>query len=169
MSASVRRLSWFVMLVASVALLAVGAVRESGPLTQQDRIDAIAQRLACPTCSGESIYVSRASAAEALRAEIARQVANGQRTDDEIIAYVEARFGGQVLLVPRATGLDAVVWALPVAVLVGSLAALTAAFLRWRRRDDSALSEADRALVAQALAQDDGNEHSTDEHGIHEH
>ena len=147
-----RRASWFVMLIATVALLVVGVVRESGPLTQQDRIDAIAQRLACPTCSGESIYVSRASAAEALRAEIARQVAAGQRTDDEIIAYVEARFGGQVLLVPRATGLDAVVWALPVAVLVASLAALTAAFVRWRRREDALPSDDDRALVARALA-----------------
>lgn len=147
-----RRASWFVMLIASVALLVVGVVRESGPLTQQDRIDAISQRLACPTCSGESIYVSRASAAEALRAEIARQVAAGQRTDDEIIAYVEARFGGQVLLVPRATGLDAVVWALPVAVLVASLAALTAAFVRWRRREDALPSDDDRALVARALA-----------------
>jgi cytochrome c-type biogenesis protein CcmH len=147
-----RRVSWFVMLIATVALLVVGVVRESGPLTQQDRIDAISQRLACPTCSGESIYVSRASAAEALRAEIARQVAAGQRTDDEIIAYVEARFGGQVLLVPRATGLDAVVWALPVAVLVASLAALTAAFVRWRRRDDAMPSDDDRALVARALA-----------------
>jgi cytochrome c-type biogenesis protein CcmH len=147
-----RRASWFVMLIATVALLVVGAVRESGPRTQQDRIDAIAQRLACPTCSGESIYVSRASAAEALRAEIARQVAAGQRTDDEIIAYVEARFGGQVLLVPRATGLDAVVWALPVAVLVASLAALTAAFVRWRRREDAIPSADDRALVARALA-----------------
>jgi len=149
---NVRRVSWFVMLIATVALLVVGVVRESGPLTQQDRIDAIAQRLACPTCSGESIYVSRASAAEALRAEIARQVAAGQRTDDEIIAYVEARFGGQVLLVPRATGLDAVVWALPVAVLVASLAALTAAFVRWRRREDAIPSADDRALVARALA-----------------
>jgi cytochrome c-type biogenesis protein CcmH/NrfF len=152
---NLRRASWLFMLVATVALLVVGAVRESGPLTQQDRIDAIAQRLACPTCSGESIYVSRASAAEALRAEIARQVAAGQRTDDEIIAYVEARFGGQVLLVPRATGLDALVWALPVAVLVAALAALTAAFVRWRRRDASLLSDDDRAIVAQALANND--------------
>jgi cytochrome c-type biogenesis protein CcmH/NrfF len=152
---NLRRASWLFMLVATVALLVVGAVRESGPLTQQDRIDAIAQRLACPTCSGESIYVSRASAAEALRAEIARQVAAGQRTDDEIIAYVEARFGGQVLLVPRATGLDALVWALPVAVLVASLAALTAAFVRWRRRDEMVPSDDDRAIVAQALANND--------------
>jgi cytochrome c-type biogenesis protein CcmH/NrfF len=127
---NLRRASWLFMLVATVALLVVGAVRESGPLTQQDRIDAIAQRLACPTCSGESI-------------------------DDEIIAYVEARFGGQVLLVPRATGLDALVWALPVAVLVAALAALTAAFVRWRRRDASLLSDDDRAIVAQALANND--------------
>jgi cytochrome c-type biogenesis protein CcmH/NrfF len=59
------------------------------------------------------------------------------------------------LLVPRATGLDALVWALPVAVLVAALAALTAAFVRWRRRDASLLSDDDRAIVAQALANND--------------
>ena len=149
---------WVLLAAAFAGLLAFGTLRDSGPSSQQDRIDSISQRLACPTCSGESIYVSRASAAESIRAEIARQVSDGQRTDDEIIAYIESRFGGQVLLVPRATGIDAVVWALPVAVFVASLALLGLAFARWRRREESGPSNADRKLVDDALGSEAGRE-----------
>jgi cytochrome c-type biogenesis protein CcmH len=154
MSSRLRASVWVLMAAAFAGLLAFGTLRESGPSTQQDRIDSISQRLACPTCSGESIYVSRAAAAESLRAEIARQVSEGQRSDDEIIAYIEARFGGQVLLVPRATGIDAVVWALPVAVFVASVALLGMAFVRWRKREESGPSSADRRLVDDALGRD---------------
>lgn len=154
MSSRLRASVWVLMAAAFAGLLAFGTLRESGPSTQQDRIDSISQRLACPTCSGESIYVSRAAAAESLRAEIARQVSEGQRSDDEIIAYIEARFGGQVLLVPRATGIDAVVWALPVAVFVASVALLGLAFVRWRKREESGPSSADRRLVDDALGRD---------------
>lgn len=150
-----RRWSWFVALAATVALLVVGAARDSGPLTQQDRIDSISRRLACPTCQGESIYVSRAPAAESIRAEIARQVGSGRLGDDEIVAFIEQRFGGEVLLVPRASGLDALVWALPVAVLVTSLAGLAAAFVRWRRRGAVETADDDEELVARALAERD--------------
>ena len=154
MSSRLRTSVWVLMAAAFAGLLAFGTLRESGPSTQQDRIDSISQRLACPTCSGESIYVSRAAAAESLRAEIARQVSEGQRSDDEIIAYIEARFGGQVLLVPRATGIDAVVWALPVAVFVAAVALLGMAFVRWRKREESGPSSADRRLVDDALGRD---------------
>ena len=158
MNPRLRASLWVLLAAAFAGLLAFGTLRESGPLSQQDRIDAISRRLACPTCSGESIYVSRAAAAESIRAEIARQVSDGQRTDDEIIAYIESRFGGQVLLVPRATGIDAVVWALPVAVFVASLAVLGMAFARWRRREQSGPSNADRQLVDDALADEAGRE-----------
>lgn len=154
MSNRLRASVWVFIAAAFAGLLAFGTLRESGPTSQQDRIDSISQRLACPTCSGESIYVSRAAAAESLRAEIARQVSEGQRSDDEIIAYIEARFGGQVLLVPRATGIDAVVWALPVAVFVASVALLGMAFVRWRKREESGPSSADRRLVDDALGRD---------------
>ena len=146
-----RTTLWVLLAAAFAGLLAFGTLRDDGPRTQQERIESISQRLACPTCQGESIYVSRAPAAESIRAEIARQVAAGQRTDDEIIAYIETRFGGQVLLVPRATGIDALVWALPVAVFVASLALLGIAFARWRKRVEATPTSADRRLVEQAL------------------
>ncbi|MEK0443473.1 MAG: cytochrome c biosis protein CcmH [Actinomycetota bacterium] len=127
-----QRAAWVAIIVSALALLLFGTVRDTGPLTQQDRIDAVTKRIACPTCDGESVYVSRASAAESIRAEVARQVGDGVRTDDEIVAYVAERFGGQVLLVPRATGLDALVWILPPLVTSALLGALWLAFRRWR-------------------------------------
>ena len=119
-----RRLTWVVVIVSAIVLVVFSAGRETAPLTQQQRIDAITKRIACPTCDGESVFVSRASAAQAIRAEVARQVGDGLKTDDEIVAYVADRFGGQVLLVPRGSGIEALVWVLPVilaVVLVGVL------------------------------------------------
>jgi cytochrome c-type biogenesis protein CcmH len=147
-------LGWLVMIVALVGVITVSAGRDRGPQTQQDRIDVISARLACPTCDGESVVASRAPAAVAIRNEIARQVITGQLSDDEIVAEIERSFGGRVLLVPRATGLDALVWVLPVTVAVLAVASLAVAFRRWQRdsRRLGAPSDDDRALVAEALA-----------------
>ena len=128
-----RRLVWSAIIVATIALLVFGSVRDTGPLTQQDRIDTITKRIACPTCDGESVFVSRASAAQAIRAEVARQVGDGARTDDEVVAYIADRFGGAVLLLPRGTGFDALIWVLPVLFTVVLVAALGLAFRRWQK------------------------------------
>lgn len=144
---------WLAMLLLVCLLLAFGATRSGGPLTQQDRIDLVTSHLACPTCSGESVFVSRASAAEAIRTEVARQVGAGIRTDDEIISYIEQRFGSQVLLVPRSSGLDSLVWSLPVAVSIIAMSLLVSAFVRWGRRKSSTPSATDEMLVKDALAE----------------
>lgn len=142
---------WAAMGIAVVVLLAVGTAREGGPRTQAERIDAIARKVACPTCDGESVFASRASAAEAIRTRIARDVAAGELSDDEIIARIAESFRAQVLLVPRSTGVDSLMWVLPVVVGVCSAAALAVAFRRWRG-ERSPPTEEDRALVARLLA-----------------
>lgn len=144
---------WLGMFLLVGLLLAIGVTRSGSVQTQQDRIDSITSHLACPTCSGESVFVSQASAAQAIRLEVARQVSTGTRTDDEIISYIEQRFGGQVLLVPRATGLDSLVWSLPVAALIMSLWFLIRAFSRSRQNKPTAPSAQDEKLVEQALAE----------------
>ena len=145
---------WMLMGIVTVCLLAIGAGRDGGPLTQQERIDGITKHLACPTCDGESVFVSQASAAVNIKNEVARQVAAGQRDDEQIVAFIEERFGGRVLLVPRATGFDSLVWVLPVSVLVCSVAGLAATFIRWRREQGLVPSDDDRALVARLLAEE---------------
>jgi len=144
------RLSWSLMAAIAAVLLAFGATRSSGPSTQEERIDSISKRLACPTCNGESIYVSRASAAESIRNEIARQVAAGQRADDEIVAYIESRFPGSLLL-PPAEGVDSLVWILPVVALVCGFGGLVVVFRKWQREGEVRADPDDAGIVAAAL------------------
>jgi len=146
-----RKSIWLAMFLLVAVLLVFGASRTGGPKTQQDRIDSITSVLACPTCSGESVFVSRAAAADSIRAEVARQVAVGLRSDEQIMSYIEQRFGGQVLLVPRATGVDSLVWALPVAALVFSMFLLVSAFVKWRGNKPTSPTSQDEQIVARAL------------------
>lgn len=141
---------WILMLLLTVGLLAFGTLRSQGPLTQQGRIDAVSQQLACPTCNGESIYVSRAPAAEAIRNEIAREVASGQNSDNQIVAVIETRFPGSVLL-PRTSGVESLIWILPVVALVGGLCGLGLIFRRWKNTALLNASEEDFAIVESAL------------------
>lgn len=149
---------WMLMGLVVVALLTVGTTRDSGPLTQSDRIDSITKHIACPTCDGESVYVSRASAAEAIRNQVARDVSAGKLTDDEIIGSIADRFKAQVLLVPRATGVDSLVWIMPIAVLVCAVAGLWAAFRRWRLENRGTATAEDVELVEKLLAEDPTDE-----------
>lgn len=150
-------LGWALLAAVVIALLAVGATRDPGPRTAGDRVDDISRRIACPTCDGESVYESRANASENIRAEITAQVNGGSRSDDEIIEFIAARFGGQVLLVPRSTGIESLAWAIPVGALVLAVAGLTLAFRRWR--DEAAVLPAatpeDYRLVDEARHSDE--------------
>lgn len=147
-------IGWLVILFVSVVFLAVGIQRDSGPSTPQERIDSVSQRLACPTCDGESVYESRGSASIAIKREVARLVGEGQLTDGEIVRTIEASFGSDVLLVPRSSGLEGLVWALPVAVAVVAVVGMAFVFRRWRRENRSLVAtDDDEVLVASARRQ----------------
>jgi cytochrome c-type biogenesis protein CcmH len=143
---------WIVLLAVVIAALAIGSSRSGGPLTQDDRADGIAQRLACPTCDGESVYESQSPGANDIRKQIRRFIEQGQG-DTDIISYFEQR-NPEVLLVPKAKGFDSLVWMLPVFAFVCAVAGLAVAFRRWKSAVDTVPSEQDRLLVAQALSDD---------------
>jgi cytochrome c-type biogenesis protein CcmH len=143
---------WLALVFAVVALLVVGIVRDAGPRSTQERVEDISRRLACPICDGESVFESSNASSDSIRTEIRRQVIAGTATDDQIVAFIEDRFDGDLLLVPKATGLDALVWALPVAALVCSLVGLGFAFRRWRLAADTVPDDDDRDLVAAELS-----------------
>jgi cytochrome c-type biogenesis protein CcmH len=147
---------WALLFVVVVAAMAVGVSRDDGPRTPAERAAALADRVACPVCDGESVAESRNAASENIRTAIRQLVDDGGASDEQILSYLETNYGGQILLVPRATGFDALVWALPVAALVCAVAALTATFLRWRREaaGDHDPTDEDRALVAAAMDDD---------------
>ena len=123
--------SWVVLIVVVVAALVVGTT-DTGARSEEERIEAIASSVRCPTCRGQSVADSDAIAAENVRREIARRVREGE-SDDEIRNALAARFGEGIILTPSRSGLTGLVWVLPVAGAVVALAGLVFAFRRWRR------------------------------------
>ena len=147
---------WVALVFVIAGFLAVGATRDSGPQSQSDRIDTIAKRVACPICDGESVFESQNNASVALRSQIAELVADNDLNDAEIVAFIETRYGAEVLLVPKSTGFDALVWVLPAVAFACGVAALVVVFRRWKREagEMSEPTDDDRALVEAALAAD---------------
>jgi cytochrome c-type biogenesis protein CcmH len=138
-------------LVFLVALY-IGATGERAPQTETERVREIASGVRCPSCQGLSAAESDAIAAQAVRDAIRDRLRAGQ-SDAEIRAYLVSRFGDEILLTPRASGVAAAVWVLPVAVSVIAVAGVAAAFRRWRRERDTvpAPTDDDRAAVEDAL------------------
>jgi cytochrome c-type biogenesis protein CcmH len=136
-----------VLLVVAFTLSSRG---DSGPRTTAERVAHIASEVRCPTCRQLSAAESDAPAAQAVRVAIAARVRAGQ-SDAEIRSFLVGRYGTDILLKPRATGVAGLVWVLPVVAFVCASAGLVVAFRRWRRAP-STVTEADRALVAEALA-----------------
>lgn len=155
-NSSVKRWpAWLVLLFAAVAVLAIGASRDRGVSSPEERAAAIERQLACPECDGESVYESQAPAAVNIRTQIRNRVDDGTMSDDEIIAEVVTAHGEEVLLVPKSGGINTLVWALPVAAAVAGLAGLVLVFRKWRRESVTTdPSDDDRLLVAAALADD---------------
>jgi len=57
-------------------------------------------------------------------------------------------------LVPRSTGLDSLIWVLPVFALVCAVGTLGFAFRRWRVVGNESISEEDAQLVERALREE---------------
>jgi cytochrome c-type biogenesis protein CcmH len=119
------------MAVVLVTALVIGT-RSNGPTDPLDRAQALEQTIKCPTCRGQSVAESDAAASKAIRTEIARRIAAGQG-DGQIRDYFAAQYGEDILLRPASSGWGALVWVLPVAVIVLAAAGLGFAFWRWRR------------------------------------
>jgi cytochrome c-type biogenesis protein CcmH len=154
---------WALLAIVVAGLLFVGIAVDGSPPTAEERVEAISKRLACPICDGESVFESRNSTSANIRTEIRTQVDEGERTNDEIISYF-VQLDSTLLLVPRATGLDALVWALPAFAAVCAIAGLTLAFRRWKRAADTVPTDDDRRLVAAArMADRSANDGGVDE------
>lgn len=137
-----------------IALVLVSLVRnavDSGPpQTTEERVRSIASTMRCPICRSQSVADSDVAAARSIRTEITRRVEEGEG-DDQIRDAIADTYGDDLQLTPSRSGFAGLVWILPVVALVLALAALTAAFARWRRTSVEETSDDDRALVERAL------------------
>ena len=138
------------MAVVLVGALAYGARGDSGPVTEDQRVERITSVVRCPTCQGLSVAQSDAPAARAIEEEVRRRVQAGE-SGGQIKDYLVSRYGQEVILQPEARGVGWLVWALPVLGGVAAVAGLAAVLRGRRAKPGRKVSAADEALVKKAL------------------
>lgn len=148
-----RRLaSWAGVAAVVAAALALGLRPSGHSVSSVRQADSIAAVLRCPVCQGLSVKDSDSPAARDIRDDIDRRLGAGESPSQIRQAYVD-RYGDWIMLRPKATGFEALVWVVPPAVAGAGGVALIAALCRWRRRARSRQpTEAERKLVAAAFA-----------------
>lgn len=116
----------------------------------EERARDLSKGLRCLVCRNENIDDSDAQLAKDLRILLRERLVAGD-TDAEAVAFLVDRYGEYVLLNPPATGVNILLW---VAGPVMLLAGVGIAFATFRRRGQAgaeALSEAERARLAEIL------------------
>jgi cytochrome c-type biogenesis protein CcmH len=157
-----------VALLLSIAVIALApqvALAADAVPTEKDAVSAsravrLSEKLRCLVCQNQSIADSSADLAQDLRRQIREQVAAG-KSDDEIVAYMVARYGDFVLYEPPVKATTALLWAGPALLVVAGFAGL-AYLLRARRAEppSPSLSTEEREHAARLLAGDAGRDQS---------
>ncbi len=93
---------------------------------------AIADQLRCPVCRGVPISESPSSMALDMM-EVVRQKLNEGRTEEEILNYFENRYGEWILLKPKPSGFNLVIWILPLFVLLAGGLFLVFTLRKWAK------------------------------------
>jgi cytochrome c-type biogenesis protein CcmH len=113
---------------------------------QEARAEAVGSQLRCLVCQNESIEDSQAPLAQDLRAIVRQRVVAGD-SDQQIIAWMVARYGQFVRLKPPLTFGTLLLWGTPgLGLLIGAAAAWLG---RTHRVPPAPLSEAERAKLAE--------------------
>jgi cytochrome c-type biogenesis protein CcmH len=97
----------------------------------ESRARALSKELRCMVCQNESIDDSNADLAHDLRVIVRQRLTAGD-TDEQVLAYMRARYGDFVLLKPPVDSTTWVLWFGPFAVLIVAGAGIALA-VRYRR------------------------------------
>lgn len=86
-----------------------------------DKINRIAEKMNCPTCTGINLADCRTQTCAQWRDQIKDLVDQGM-SEDEVLDYFVTQYGPQVLQEPPKSGFTLTLWVLPVAmILLGGL------------------------------------------------
>lgn len=147
-------MTWRSVLAALLLALAVAApacaIEPQEQLTDpalEARARTLGQELRCLVCQNESIDDSNADLARDLRTIVRERLTAGD-SDQQVLGFVTARYGGYVLLRPPVRAGTLVLWFGPVVLLVAAIITMT---LRRRGRAKAEpaplSSEEDRRLA----------------------
>ncbi len=114
------------------------------------RARALSAELRCMVCQNQSIDLSDAELAHDLRLLVRERLKAGD-SDEQVLDYVVSRYGEFVLLKPRFSVRNALLWGTPVLILLagGLFVALMAA--RRRKASPEALTPSESASLEEIL------------------
>lgn len=94
---------------------------------REARVQVLAKQLRCAVCQGLSISDSPSSMARA-QLEMVRELVSEGKSDEEVVEYFVARYGDWVLLEPPVRGINLLVWAGPLVLVVLGLLLISRQF-----------------------------------------
>jgi cytochrome c-type biogenesis protein CcmH len=114
----------------------------------------ISSELRCLVCQNQSIDISDADLARDLRIIVRERLTTGD-TDAQVFDFIVARYGEFVLLKPRFSGANAVLWLAPLGLVLGGAAVAFVYARRARPRlAPAGLSNDEEAKLARLVAED---------------
>jgi len=134
---------------ASVALAIDPSEQLDDPVLEERARD-ISAGLRCPVCTSESIDESSAPVARELRMLVRERLLAGD-TDEEVVAFIVARYDEEVLLRPSSDGANLILWLAGPAMLLAGLGFGWAAIRRRPETPDSTLSPEEEARLSEIL------------------
>lgn len=111
-----------------------------GDSALEARTTAVASTLRCPVCQGESIQESPSTLAQQMRAVVRDKLRNGE-SPEQVKAYFVARYGEWILLEPKMTGLNIVLYVLPVVLILGGIGVVVMLVRRWTKTPEPEATE----------------------------
>jgi cytochrome c-type biogenesis protein CcmH len=91
---------------------------------------AVASTLRCPVCQGESLQDSPSDLARQMR-DVVRDKLRAGETPDQVKAYFVSKYGEWILLEPTMTGLNILLYVIPVLLVIGGLVLVAFLVRRW--------------------------------------
>ena len=119
----------FALALAALAWAATALAVQPDEMLADPALEARARNLSrelrCMVCQNQSIDDSDAPLARDIRLLIRERIGQGEG-NDAVRAYLVSRYGQFVLLTPKASLGNAILWAAPIVIVLGGAAALIA-------------------------------------------
>ena len=123
-----------VALAAGVAaLLLLAFPRGATGASSEEEVQHLATQPRCPVCQKLSVADSPSEMAKEMRGLIRERLERGE-TREEVMAYFVSKYGEWILLSPRASGFNLIVWVLPFAVVLAGAVGIFAVVRHWNVR-----------------------------------
>ncbi len=144
----------FALVLTPAALAAPSPDEAYADAQMEHRARSLYTQLRCVVCQSQSIDESNASLAQDMRVVVRERLDAGD-SDAEILAYMQARYGDYVLMLPPLQANTLVLWGLPIFILLAGGLLVFVFIRRQARALPAELTSEEEAQLA-ALMEEEG-------------